>query len=89
MKSNSLDIKLKKTEEELKQHEQEIADQHELHKLTVKELELSKESHKIAQDQIQQQKQKVSIINIISLEISSNSVVHGVFLSLMNSLRPI
>ena len=42
MKSNSLDIQLKKTERELKQHEQEIADQQELHDLTVKELELTK-----------------------------------------------
>lgn len=59
MRSNSLDIKLKKTEEELEQQEQEIADQHELHELTVKELELTKTSHKIAQDEVQQRKQKV------------------------------
>lgn len=59
MRSNSLDIKLKKTEKELKQHEQEIADQQELHELTVKELELSKSSHKIAQQEVQQHKTKV------------------------------
>lgn len=59
MRWNFLDIKLKKTEEELKQHEQEIADQHELHELIVKELELTKASHKIAQEEIQQRKQKV------------------------------
>ena len=59
MRSNSLDIKLKKTEKELKQHEQEIADQLELHELTVKELELTKTSHKIAQEEIKQHKQKV------------------------------
>ena len=53
MRSNSLDIKLKKAEEELKQHEQEIVDQHELHELTVKELELTKTSHKIALEEIQ------------------------------------
>jgi len=68
MRSNSLDIKLKKTEEELKQHEQEIVDQHELHELTVKELELTKTSHKIALEEILQRKQKVRfIINSIVL----------------------
>ena len=59
MRSNSLDIKLKKTEKELKQHEQEISDQLELHELTVKELELTKASHKIAQEEIKQHKLKV------------------------------
>ena len=59
MKSNSLDIKLKKTERELKQQEQEIADQQDLHELTVKELELAKASHKIAQEEVQHHKQKV------------------------------
>jgi len=59
MRSNSLGIKLKKMEEELKQQEQEIADQHELHELTVKELELTKSAHKIAQEEIQHHKQKV------------------------------
>ena len=62
MKSNSLDIKLKKTEKELKQHEQEIADQQDLHELTVKELELTKASHKIAQEEVQQHKQKVNTV---------------------------
>ena len=59
MRSNSLDIKLRKTEKELKQHEQEIADQLELHELTVKELDLTKTSLKIAQEEIKQYKQKV------------------------------
>ena len=59
MRSNSLDIKLKKTEKELKQHEQEISDQLELHELTVKELDLTKSSLKIAQEEIKQHKQKV------------------------------
>ena len=62
MRSNSLDIKLKKTKEELKQHEQEIVDQHELHELTEKELELTKTSHKIALEEIQQRKQKVRFL---------------------------
>ena len=61
MRSNSLDIKLKKTEKELKQHEQEIADQLELHELTVKELDLTKASLTIAQEEIKQYKQKVAI----------------------------
>ena len=59
MRSNTLDIKLKKTEEELKQQEQEIADQHELHELTVKELELTKTAHNISQEEVLQHKQKV------------------------------
>lgn len=60
MRSNSLDIKLKKTEKELRQHEQEIADQHDLHELMVKELELTKAAHKIAQEEVQQHKLKVN-----------------------------
>ena len=59
MRSNSLDIQLKKTEKELKQNEQEIADQQQLHELTVKELELTKAAHKIAQEECQQHKNKV------------------------------
>lgn len=59
MKSNSLDIKLKKMEKELQQQEQEIADQQELHELTVKELELTKAAHKISQEEVQHHKQKV------------------------------
>ena len=49
MKSNTLDSKLKKKEEELKLQEQEIADQTQLHELTVKELELSRESLEVTQ----------------------------------------
>lgn len=60
MRSNSLGIKLKKTEKELKQQEQEIADQQDLHELTVKELGLVKASHKIAQEEVKHHKQKVS-----------------------------
>ena len=62
MRSNSLDIQLKKTEKELKQNEQEIADQQQLHDLTVKELELAKAAHKIAQEECQQHKNKVSLV---------------------------
>ena len=60
MRSNSLDVKLRKTEKELKAHEQEIADQLELHTLTVKELELVKAAHNIAVTECQQLKTKVS-----------------------------
>ena len=60
MRSNSLDVKLKETEKELKAHEQEIADQQELHTLTVKELELAKAAHSIAVTECQQLKTKVS-----------------------------
>ena len=60
MRSNSLDVKLRKTEKELKAHEQEIADQQELHTLTVKELELVKAAHTIAVTECQQLKTKVS-----------------------------
>ncbi len=59
MRSNSLDVQLKKTEKELKQNEQEIADQLQLHELTVKELELVKAAHKIAQEECQQLKIRV------------------------------
>ena len=59
MRSNSLDVKLRKTEKELKAHEQEIADQLELHALTVKELELVKAAHTIAVTECQQLKTKV------------------------------
>ena len=61
MRSNSLGIRLEKTEKELKQHEQEIADQQELHQLTVKELELVKASYKIAQQEVVQYKTKVCV----------------------------
>ena len=60
MRSNSLDVKLRETEKELKAHEQEIADQQELHTLTVKELELAKAAHSIAVTECQQLKTKVS-----------------------------
>ena len=59
MRSNSLDVKLRETEKELKAHEQEIADQQELHTLTVKELELAKAAHSIAVTECQQLKTKV------------------------------
>ena len=59
MRSNSLDVKLKKTEKELKAQEQEIADQQELHQLTVKELELTKTAHTITLDECKQLKNKV------------------------------
>ncbi len=70
MKSNSLDIQLKKTERELKQHELEITDQQELHELTVKELELTKNAHKISQEEIQHHKQKVDGFNRLCHELS-------------------
>lgn len=59
MKSNSLDVKLRKTEEELRQHEQEIADQQQLHKLTIKDLELNQASLELAQKECQQLKIRV------------------------------
>ena len=59
MKSNTLGVKLEKTEKELKQHEEEIADQQELHELTLKELELVKSAHQISQNECQQLKAKV------------------------------
>lgn len=64
MKSNSLDVKLRETEKELKAHEQEIADQQELHSLTVKELELAKAAHSIAVTECQQLKTKASFLHI-------------------------
>ena len=51
MKSSSLDSQLKKKEEELKLQEQEIVDQTQLHELTVKELQLSRESLEISQQE--------------------------------------
>ena len=59
MRSNSLGMKLKKTEDELKQQEQEIADQHQLHQLTLKELELIKSAHQITQQECQQLRARV------------------------------
>lgn len=82
MRSNSLDIKLKKTEKELKQHEQEIADQLELHELTVKELDLTKASLTIAQEEIKQHKQKVTIKEGI-VAISHNSFPCWIIYSLL------
>ena len=61
MRSNSLDVELKKKEKELKAHEQEIADQQELHELTVKELDLVKAAHNIAVTECQQLKTKVCV----------------------------
>lgn len=60
MRSNSLDVKLKKTEEELRQQEQEIADQQQLLELTVKDLEINQASLEIANKEIQQLKNKVN-----------------------------
>ncbi len=60
MRSNSLGLKLQKTEKELKAQEQEIVDQQELHELTVKELDLTKASCKIAQQEVVRYKSKVS-----------------------------
>ncbi len=51
MKSSSLDSQLKKKEEELKLQEQEIVDQTQLHELTVKELQLSRDSLDISQQE--------------------------------------
>jgi hypothetical protein len=59
MRSNSLGIKLKETEEELRQNEQEIADQQQLHQLTVKDLELNQASLELAQKECQQLKTRV------------------------------
>ena len=67
MRSNTLGVKLKKTEKELKQHEQEIADQQQLHDLTVKELELVKVSHTIAQEECQQLKTRVWICDDVMM----------------------
>ena len=54
-------MKLRKTEDELRQQEQEIADQHQLHQLTLKELELIKSAHQITQQECQQLKTKVCL----------------------------
>jgi chromosome segregation ATPase len=73
MRSNSLDVKLRKTEKELKAHEQEIADQLELHTLTVKELELAKAAHSIAVTECQQLKTKISEQSIQLAEFKSEA----------------
>ena len=52
-------MKLKKAEDELKQQEQEIADQQQLHQLTLKELDLIKSAHQITQQECQQLRSKV------------------------------
>ncbi len=65
MQSNSLGLKLQKTQKELKAHEQEIADQQELHELTVKELDLTKASYKIAQQEVAQYKSKVGWLHLL------------------------
>lgn len=59
MRSNSLDVQLRKKKEELQNQEQEIADQQQLHTLTVKELEISKASLELAQRECLQLKTKV------------------------------
>ena len=59
MRSNSLDVQLRKKKEELEHQEQEIADQQQLHLLTVKELEISKASLELSQRECQQLKTKV------------------------------
>lgn len=61
MRSNTLDVQLRKKEEELQHHEQEIADQQQLHALTVKELEITKASLDLAQQECQQLKAKVGL----------------------------
>lgn len=61
MKSNSLDSKLKKKEEEVKQQEQEIADQTQLHDLTVKELQLCRDSLEISQQECTGLKNRVCL----------------------------
>ena len=60
MRSNSLDVKLRKTEEELRQQEQEIVDQQQLHELTVKDLDITRASLEISQKECQQLKTRVS-----------------------------
>ena len=59
MCSNSLDVKLQKTEEELQQQEQEIVDQQQLHQLTVKDLEITRASLDVSQKECQQLKTRV------------------------------
>ena len=60
MKSNTLDVQLRKKEAELLQQEQEISDQQQLHELTIKELELARESLELSQKECQQLKARVS-----------------------------
>lgn len=60
MKSNSLDSKLKAKEVELKRHEQEIADQDEVHKMKVQELETWKEQCKKSKEEVKVFKEKIS-----------------------------
>ena len=62
MRSNSLDSKLKAKEVELKRHEQEIADQDEVHKMKVLELEQYKEQCKKSQDETKILKAKISAL---------------------------
>lgn len=59
MKSNTLDVKLRKTEEDLRQQEQEIVDQQQLLELTVKDLELNQASLELTNRECQQLKTKV------------------------------
>ena len=59
MKSNTLDVKLRKREEELRLQEQEIADQTQLHELTVKELELARDTLEVTQKECGQLKKRV------------------------------
>lgn len=60
MKSNSLDNKLRAKEVELKRHEQEIADQDEVHKMKMQELEQFKEQWRNSQEELKVQKAKIS-----------------------------
>ena len=61
IRSNSLDIQLRKTEEELCQQEQKIVDQHQIHQLTVKDLDITRASLEISQKECQQLKTRVSV----------------------------
>lgn len=60
MRSNSLDNKLRAKEVELKRHEQEIADQDEVHKMKMQELEQFKEQWRNSQEELKVQKAKIS-----------------------------
>ncbi|XP_048584681.1 coiled-coil domain-containing protein 186 [Nematostella vectensis] len=60
MKSNSLDHKLKQKEDELRKHEQEIADQDEVHRMRLVELESLKENQTKQQEALQESKNKIS-----------------------------
>lgn len=62
MKSNSLDNKLRAKEVELKRHEQEIADQDEVHKMKMQELEQFKEQWRNSQEELKVQKAKISLL---------------------------